>query len=301
LITTDGQHQPLTPRQQHARLGTRGRRSRPRVSDELIRSAARRVTGRDRRLCGALLDHRVLTADQIADLAFSSRRRAQARLQELWGLRVVDRFQPYRPTGSAPYHYVLDEVGAVLVAADRGVDVRALGYRRLRAIALSSSQRLGHLVGVNATFTGLARVARASGGRAELAYWWPEQRCAEAWGRLVRPDGYGVWAQDGASISFFLEYDLGTEPARRLADKLDGYAELAEATGRAPWVLFWFPSARREADARRAMLGAPAILRIATAAPLPGQTAADAIWARLGVEATRRRLIDLGRASISRE
>lgn len=45
----------------------------------------------------------------------------------------------------------------------------------------------------------------------ELRVWWPERRCRATWGEVVRPDGYGVWAEDGAEVAFFLEYDRGFE------------------------------------------------------------------------------------------
>ena len=48
-------------------------------------------------------------------------------------------------------------------------------------------------------------------------------------------------------VPFFLEYDTGTErPLTRLVDKLDGYRDLAQVTGRLQPVLFWLPTAARE-------------------------------------------------------
>ena len=118
--------------------------------------------------------------------------------------------------------------------------------RRGAAAVLAKSEHLGHLVGVNGFFTALVRSARQRTD-ATLATWWSERRCAAAWGEVVRPDGYGVWAEGGARLPFLLEYDNGTERLARLADKLPGYARLAGAAGYPTWVLFRFPSTAREA------------------------------------------------------
>jgi hypothetical protein len=52
---------------------------------------------------------------------------------------------------------------------------------------------------------------------------------------------------------FFLEYDTGSENLHRVAAKLAGYTSLAARTGITTPVLFWLPTARREA-ALRALL-----------------------------------------------
>ena len=78
---------------------------------------AAHLTPRDRWLARVLAEHRVLTAGQIAQLAFASTRTANRRLLSLYRWRVVDRFQPYLTSGSAPMHYVLDTAGAAALAA----------------------------------------------------------------------------------------------------------------------------------------------------------------------------------------
>lgn len=166
----------------------------------------------------------------------------------LYRLRVLDRFRPLRPTGSAPFHYVLDEMGAAIVAAERGIDRNQLGYRRDRALGLAHNQRLAHTVGVDGFFTALIAAARSSGGRCYLTEWWSERRCAATWGHTVRPDGYGRWREGDSATDFFLEYDRGTETLDRLVDKLDGYAELQATSQITTPVLLWLPSPRREAE-----------------------------------------------------
>jgi hypothetical protein len=42
--------------------------------------------------------------------------------------RIIDRFQPFVSTGTAPMHYVLDIAGAVALAYENGLDPKRLGY-----------------------------------------------------------------------------------------------------------------------------------------------------------------------------
>ena len=171
--------------------------ARPAVSPALLAALAGRLTARDRWLLRMLLEHRVLTTTQITDLAYGGPRRAALRLSELYRLRAVDRFRPLAATGSSPYHWVLDQAGAEVLAAEDGVPLARLGYRRDRALDIAFSPRLAHTIGANGFFAALARAARRGGG--ELACWWSERRCAAAWGDLARPDGYGLWRDPGGA------------------------------------------------------------------------------------------------------
>lgn len=265
------------------------RPGRPRSGGRLARSPqlaaglAARLTARDRWLLRMLHEHRVLTTAQVTQLAFGTTRAATARLATLYEHRAVDRFRPLAPAGSSPLHFVLDEAGALLLAEEDGITASELGYRRDRAMAVALSQRLGHDTGANGVFTSLAAAARASGGRAALERWWGERRCAAIWGDVARPDGYGRWAerqpgQPAAAVDFFLEYDTGTEPLTRVVAKLAGYAALAARTGITTPVLFWLPSARREAALHRRLAGPPprGIRNAASAAQVPGVPVATA-------------------------
>jgi hypothetical protein len=263
--------------------------ARLRADGDIVTTVARRLTPRDRKLCHVLFDHRVLTTGQITELCFGSPITAQHRLVTLYRLRVLDRFRHYRHVGSDPYHYVLDAIGAELVAADRGIELEP-GRVRSRALALSGSQRLAHLLGVNGLFCSLAGAASRS-REAELVEWWPERRCTERWGEVVRPDGFGALRSEGQVVEFFVEYDGGTETLARLAGKLDGYADLVRATEWAPWVAFWFPSPRRAAEAR-AVLDHPAV-PVVTGANGTERGPGGAAWLPVGSERPRRRLVEL--------
>jgi hypothetical protein len=262
---------------------------RPRVDDRHLLRVVSHLTERDRVLVRLLFDHRVLTSLQVCDVAFLSVRRAEARLHALYELRVVDRFRPHQYPGSAPYHWVLDQAGAAVIAAERGVDVKELLWRHERAMALQDSLGLRHRVGCNGFFTALLREARgASDGR--LGTWWSASYCAAQWGELARPDGYGVWLEGGARVPFILEYDRGTESGPRLAEKLPGYRRLLSVAVCPTWLLFRFESTRREVEARRALVEAP--LTTATAVLARGSSPTGAIWLPLH-SSKRLRLAEL--------
>lgn len=273
--------------------------SRPRIDMALVAEVARRLTERDRFLIRLLGEHRVFTTGQIHELAFESRRRAELRCSELYGLRILERFRPYRSMGSAPYHYVLDDLGARVLAAEKGSDGEPSSFRRTATLALEHSQRLEHLVGTNGFFTSLVRSARHGEGIA-LRSWWSEGRCARAWGESVRPDGFGIWEEEGRRLAFFLEHDNGTETLERLVAKLAGYEDLARRAGEATAVLFSFASTGREASARRALTSwalGPGRPRtpVATAARVPGFFPAGPVWLPVASDDPRRRLISLAR------
>ena len=252
-----------------------------------------------------LHEHRVLTSHQITALTFPSFRSGRQRLRELYLWSVVDRFQPFISIGTAPMHYVLAPAGAAVVAAEHGIDVKDLNYRHHRVFGIAHSLRLAHTTGVNEWFTALISAARTSTSDAAVTTWWSETRCARHFGDLVKPDAYGRWTAHGRQIEFFLEYDLGTETLARVANKLDGYAALAAATGITTPLLIWLPTSRREAAARHALtqawqhLNDPRSVPIATATPqlLNPETThpspADPVWLPLtsdGGTAVRRAL-----------
>lgn len=249
-----------------------------------------RLTDRDRLIAESVYEHRVLTTEQVCDLAFTGQRSTELRLRSLLGLRILERFRPNRALGSAPYHWTLGEAGAALIAAQRGIDVGDLGWQPDNTVVLATSQRLGHLVGTNGFFTALARESRRRAD-CRLALWWSEHRCAVEFRGIARPDGYGIWVDGSARTPFHLEYDRGTERLMRLKAKLTGYERLAVAMRHATWVLFRFHSDRRETEARRALGGTTT--PVATAVTGPNTSPADAIWLPL-TGGPRRRLAHLG-------
>jgi hypothetical protein len=267
-----------------------------RYRDNMLSLLAARLTRRDRELIRLLRDHRVLTTHQVAELAYGCESRARHRMLALARMGVVERFRPLLPAGSAPLHYVLGEVGARVLAAEQDITLAELGYRRDRVLGIAYSPQLAHTVGVNGLFTALVAAARRH-PQARLAAWWPEHRCAATWGQYARPDAYGRWQEDGASIDFFVEYDTGTEPLAKVASKLAGYAELASATGITTAVLVWTLSPSREARLHRHMRSSPVPVATATPRATPdsgGWGPAGPAWLPVGEPGARARLIELG-------
>jgi hypothetical protein len=116
---------------------------------------ARHLTERDREIALVLYDQQLLTTAQLQLLFFSSRRRAQDRLLFLYRNRVVDRFFPPSPFGAGKpqAHWLLDEAGAILVAAMLGVERKQLGWRRRDD--WSSHPQLAHRLEANRFVTDL--------------------------------------------------------------------------------------------------------------------------------------------------
>jgi hypothetical protein len=263
--------------------------------DARLLAVVGRLTERDRLLCRLLDDHRVLTTAQVTEVGFSGERRARMRLSELYTLDILDRFRPKAWGKPSPFHWVLGPLGAALVAVEAGIDVADLSWRRSLVHELAASQRLAHLVGLNGFFCSLLGSARTRPG-CRLDEWWSERHCAREWGEVVRPDGYGIWTEADTNFPFLLEYDNGTERLERLGGKLDGYADLAAAAGHPNWVLFSFPSPRRERDARRVL--AQRAVPVATASREPGTAPDAAIWLPVRRDGARLRLAQLANVAL---
>jgi len=182
---------------------------------------------------------------------------AQHRLTTLYKLRLVDRFQPLdHRYASLPYHYVLDQLGAMVVAAERGEDPDTSRWRADKALAIGKSQRLRHLVGVNGFFSALVTESRRRDD-CYLSLWWSECHCASQFDRIAQPDGLGVWEEAGDRVVFCLECDRSTETLERLEKKLKSYEDLQVASGLAYWICFSFGHPCREAGARRVLTREP--------------------------------------------
>jgi hypothetical protein len=272
---------------------------RPKADDGLVMAAAHRLTERDRSILTMLTRHRVFTTDQLAEMYFDNLNTAQHRLTTLYKLRLVERFQPLdHRYASLPYHYVLDELGAMVVAAERGEDPDKSRWRADKALAIGKSQRLRHLVGVNGFFSALMAESRRRQD-CDLSLWWSERHCASQFDRIVNPDGLGRWEEAGDRVVFCLEYDRSTETLERLGNKLKGYEDLQAASGLAYWIVFSFGHPRREAGARRVL--AQATVPVATAALGPTQRPHEPIWAPIGYEGIRLRLAELAGVAIPAE
>lgn len=254
-----------TPRRVRAlpRPNARGKRGSP------LLEVATWVMPRDRQICSDLFEHRVLLTHQIEELYFDSGPVTRRRMVRLYRLGLVDRFRP-PAIGSSPWHYVLDVLGAKIVAAERGVDFRELKWRKEDIEAWPYRRDLYHLVDTNSFFTRLLWACRTD-GKHRLTDWWSEHQTTLRWGSLVQPDGYGRLEGPVGARSFFFELDRDTEGSARLRAKLPGFASVATLDKCPDLVLFCFPDSDREVFARKVLHS-------------PGLTLATSTWDRVHAE-----------------
>jgi hypothetical protein len=244
---------------------------RARVGAAAVSALASPLGERDRLVALACYEHRVLTTEQLRRLYFRSSRRCRDRLDQLYKLRVLDRFRPYRQPGegSAPYHWILDEAGAHIVAACLDLDRSDLRWRHQAAIAISRSTKLAHQLEVNEFFTRLSEEASDADGR--LAEWWSERRCAALLDIPVAPDGYGKLLLPGRRpVSFLLELDRASEDHERLRQKLRRYAKTLPRSPLAdddPLIVVAVPTQSRRDNLARALASATAPHRVTVWTP----------------------------------
>ncbi|MEW2474692.1 replication-relaxation family protein [Micromonospora gifhornensis] len=279
--------------------------------DDPVLRVQSQLTARDRVLLGWLYDHGVLTSFQIAHALFPSLDFCQRRLLTLYRLRLVGRFRPQRADGgSYPYYYVIDQLGAEVVAAGRDERPPRRDHARVERRRWTSSRTLEHRLGVNGFFTDLAGYARTHPD-AGLGEWLSEAACqrsgvftrpedpalVRAYQPRVRPDGYGLWTVRSVGVPFFVEYDTGGEQLSVLTGKLVGYRQWFAALGRVWPVLFWLHSAARERNLRRLLAETPTLVPVATGArdhaTEAGLCPAQAVWAVAGGDGQRSTLADL--------
>jgi hypothetical protein len=210
---------------------------------------ASHLTERDRQIAVDCFEHHVLTTSQIKRLHFTDTRTATARLNVLYRLRVLDRFRPSLPRGqgTAPYHWILDEAGALIAAGERDVERSKLGWQHAVAVNVATSPKLAHHIEVNEFVVRLAIEAKEAGGH--LLEWYGERTLHGFFnGRLI-PDSYAVLRlHDCRLLHVLVELDRGTETLERLRLKAMRYErELRYKPWREvdPIALFVVPSQRR--------------------------------------------------------
>jgi hypothetical protein len=249
-------------------------------AEDVLRIASH-LTERDRRIALECFEHRVLTTSQIKRLYFSGTRSATARLDMLYSLRVLDRFRPSLPRGegTAPYHWVLDEGGALLVADHRGIDRAQLAWQHSAAIGVANSQKLTHHIEANEFFVRVAVDATHAAGA--LSEWYGEKTCHHMFSGVVVADGYGVLdLPDRVPLHFLIELDRGTEASVRVRKKAEDYARTlphTELRGLDPTILFLVPSARRAETIRTVLKDIPAPLAVEVWSEASAESALDVL------------------------
>jgi hypothetical protein len=209
----------------------------------------------------------VLATSQITRLYFTGTRTATARLDVLYRLRVLDRFRPSLPMGqgTAPYHWILDEAGALIVADHLDIERAKLGWQHSIAASITHSQKLPHHVEVNEFFTRLAVEANVASGA--LSEWYGERTCHHLFSGYLVADGYGVLDLPGrVPLHFLVELDRSTETTGRLREKAKAYASILPTSSLGnldPFVLLLVPSAKRAASVTVALAYSPAPIAVA--------------------------------------
>jgi hypothetical protein len=244
---------------------------------------------RDQEMLVSLLEHKVLTTDQIKSLFFRSIRRCQHRLRELKDLGLIAAFTPRRgfAEGRPPACWFLTKTGLSEIADAKGVRPSDLAW--VPDESYRGSRNLAHRLGVNAFFCALVEASRAHEDHC-LATWRPERwvrtRAAE-----VKPDGFGRYLHPAGACEFYLEYDRGTEAVGALSRKLEGYLRLAavwteeqDLTG-FPNLLIVVPEGVRAGEVGSALRHAIARLRVpgSLAASFPLYLAGEDALTRYGV------------------
>lgn len=242
-------------------------RSRPaRVSLTHLTSLGSRLTDRDRQIVLDCYEHHVLTTTQLQRLHFAGLRTAELRLNTLCRLRVLDRFRPAAPpgAGTSPYHWILDEAGAHVVAALQGIERRELKWRHANVLALAGSPKLHHHIEINEFFAQVAYEATMQ--RGGLTEWYGERAIHGLFRGIIWPDGYGVLTlRDQAPIHFLLELDRATEPTPQLRDKAKRYAKAIPRSTLAehhPLVILAVPTEARARAACAAIASTGAPIRV---------------------------------------
>ncbi|MGH2635324.1 MAG: replication-relaxation family protein [Actinomycetota bacterium] len=245
---------------------------------------------RDHAILLSLLEHKVLTTDQIKSLFFRSIRRCQHRLRELKDLGVIAPFTPRRgfAEGRPPACWFLTKTGLSEIADAKGVRLSDLPGFRTRATEEVATSPI--VSGSTRFFCALVEASKAHEDHC-LATWRPEPWVRTTTTAEVKPDGFGRYMHPAGACEFYLEYDRGTEAVGALSRKLEGYLRLAagwteerEPTG-FPNLLVLVPEEVREGEVGPALHFAVGRLHVpeALAASFPLYAAGEDALTRYGV------------------
>ncbi|MGA9874327.1 MAG: replication-relaxation family protein [Solirubrobacteraceae bacterium] len=212
---------------------------RERVGGSVAWEVAKHTTERDREIAWVLYRQKILTTDQLRLLFFSSRRRCQDRLLWLYRHRVIDRFYPAGPfkLGKSQAHWLLDEIGAHLVAAKLSRDRKSLAWDRQQDF--HTHAHLAHRLECN-RFACSVIAATLEVDDVWVSAWELGWDAIDVqWRRLgcfrweaqspARPDaGLELGAPDGGAVLIAVEWDRATEPIATLTGKISRYGSVMQ-------------------------------------------------------------------------
>jgi hypothetical protein len=170
--------------------------------------------------------------------------------------------------GTAPYHWILDEAGALIVADRLGRDRAEFGWRHSVAVSIATSQNLAHHVEANEFFARLASrptlpAARCRSGMANEPAITRSPESRSRW--LGRPHAPGAGA--AASLGRARPRDRASSRLRKKAADYEESLPNTSLKDLDPLVLLLVPGATRARTARAAVAR--------SAAPI-----ATAVWTR---------------------
>ncbi|HEV3094959.1 MAG TPA: replication-relaxation family protein [Solirubrobacteraceae bacterium] len=227
-----------------------GMSTRPaRVGSAFAWEVAKHTTERDREIAWLLYRQKILTTDQLRLLFFGSLRRCQDRLLWLYRHRVIDRFYPAGPfsLGKPQAHWLLDEVGAHLVAARLGRDRRGLGWDRQQDF--HQHAQLAHRLECN-RFVCSIIAATLDTPDVWVAAWEPGWGAIKPYWSLpphesARPDASLTLSTPFGVVGIAVEWDRATEPMATLVRKIRSYGVTLERSERPLNVCLVVPGERR--------------------------------------------------------
>lgn len=190
-------------------------------------------------ILNALASYRLLTTSQLARLFFTTKKRAERRLRQLYDAELVERI--FRPVirGSAEILYILDREGVNTLVQERGGDRAEIQTARTRAKSLKTFF-LDHFIEVNQFRLSITLSAPAH--NSSLIFWKYEHELQNKnkKGVLisdrvtdpenpsqkipVTPDGFFGLKTPRGNAYFFVEVDRGTMDNQRFKRKMRGYA-----------------------------------------------------------------------------
>ncbi|MFN2613299.1 MAG: replication-relaxation family protein [Actinomycetota bacterium] len=269
-------------------------RKRPSVRRSGLLSLSQHITARDVQILHLIREHRFLDIHQLTDVFFDSYSVARRRMLILsTELEVVDRFRPRVYRGSSPFHYVLAEAGARIIAADRGIEYRDLRFRTEDLDGLPWNPKRRHTSATNSFFAKLIRTCRSHPPYAVLE-WINEASCKQRWPETAEPDGFCYMETPVGPICFAVEIDRGTESPGKVAAKLLRYASLALAEAKPDLLAFSFPDPERETAVRKRLYPVRGLYTVTTSVDRHEQDPIGNNWLPIGSE-TRLSFGDLAR------